>query len=213
MWHISPTEAADRWANIKGLVFDWDGVFNSGQKTSNSPSGFFEADSMGVNMLRFSMWLKNAALPPTAIITGADNPGAIQWAEREHPNALYSKVLNKQKQLEVFCETYGILPNEVAFFYDDILDLNAGKIAGMRIQIGRPGSLHFQNYCVEMGLADFTTKQKGGDYGLREACDELLVLGNAFEKVIAYRMKTDGEYSSYLQARNQIKTQYHHQEH
>jgi 3-deoxy-D-manno-octulosonate 8-phosphate phosphatase (KDO 8-P phosphatase) len=207
MWHISQVEAAHRWSNIRALVFDWDGVFNSGEKSLHSPSGFFEADSMGVNMLRFSLWLRDGKMPPVAIITGANNPGAQQWAEREHPDALYSKVLNKEEKLRDFCNASGIKPHEVAFFFDDILDLNAAKIAGLRMLIDRPGAPHFRDYCSHNELIDFSSTQPGGKYGLREACDELLVLGNAMENVIQLRMKTLGEYTDYLQERNAIITQ------
>jgi 3-deoxy-D-manno-octulosonate 8-phosphate phosphatase (KDO 8-P phosphatase) len=207
MWHIPQVEATHRWSNIRALVFDWDGVFNSGEKSIYSPSGFFEADSMGVNMLRFSLWLRDGKMPPTAIITGADNPGAMHWTEREHPNALYSKVLNKEEKLQEFCNSYGVKPHEVAFFFDDILDLNAAKIAGLRLLINRPGASHFSDFCTQNDLVDFSTTQAGGSHGLREACDELLVMGNTMKTVIQLRMKTDGAYTDYLTERNSIITQ------
>ncbi|TVQ81459.1 MAG: hypothetical protein EA358_00740, partial [Flavobacteriales bacterium] len=55
-------------------------------------------------------------------------------------------------------------------------------------------------------LIDFSTTQPGGNYGLREACDELLILANSMENVVQLRMKTSGEYTEYLQERNTITT-------
>ncbi len=45
-----------RLKTIRGLVCDWDGVFNSGAKGEGIPSTFTEPDSMGTNLLRFALW-------------------------------------------------------------------------------------------------------------------------------------------------------------
>ena len=50
---ISPEDLAHKLKNIKVLIFDWDGVFHAGHKNENRSSTFSEADSMGINMLRF----------------------------------------------------------------------------------------------------------------------------------------------------------------
>jgi 3-deoxy-D-manno-octulosonate 8-phosphate phosphatase (KDO 8-P phosphatase) len=64
----------ERLAGIRGLVCDWDGVFNGGAKGENAASTFSEADSMGTNLLRYALWRANGGLPVAAVITGADNP-------------------------------------------------------------------------------------------------------------------------------------------
>ena len=50
---------AEKLQNIKAFVFDWDGVFNKGEKNATISSSFNEVDSMGTNLLRFSYFLKN----------------------------------------------------------------------------------------------------------------------------------------------------------
>ena len=50
-----PFVLMEKLKNIKAIVFDWDGVFNEGVKGGGNHSGFSEIDSMGTNMLRFSL--------------------------------------------------------------------------------------------------------------------------------------------------------------
>ena len=69
--------------NIKAFIFDWDGVFNNGQKNANSSSNFNETDSMGTNLLRYSYFLTNGVLPITAVISGEKNEAAFYFCERE----------------------------------------------------------------------------------------------------------------------------------
>ena len=68
---------------IKAYLFDWDGVFNNGEKSGNEGSPFNEADSMGTNLLRFSYWLKNDNLPIVGILSGEKNQNALKWSNRE----------------------------------------------------------------------------------------------------------------------------------
>ena len=56
---ISAEEIAQKFSQIKAFVFDWDGVFNTGEKNGGGSSSFNEIDSMGTNLLRFSYYLKN----------------------------------------------------------------------------------------------------------------------------------------------------------
>ena len=58
MFVCSPEELKQKLMNVKAFVFDWDGVFNNGQKQSSGGSHFSEVDSMGLNLLRFSHYLR-----------------------------------------------------------------------------------------------------------------------------------------------------------
>ena len=60
---ITPTSSLKyKLSNIKAVIFDWDGVFNSGEK-GGFPSSFNEVDSMGINMLRFGYFIMLQAFP------------------------------------------------------------------------------------------------------------------------------------------------------
>src|SRR5262245_52586110 len=79
---------AKRLSQLRGIVCDWDGVFNDGAKGDGSSSMFAEADSMGLNLLRYALWRERGeTLPVTALITGVDNPSARVFATREHFHA------------------------------------------------------------------------------------------------------------------------------
>ena len=92
----SADEIAQKFSAIKAFVFDWDGVFNNGEKNGGGSSSFNEIDSMGTNLLRFSHYLKNKQLPHTAIISGEKNESAFFFAKREHFGASYFKIANKK---------------------------------------------------------------------------------------------------------------------
>lgn len=67
---ISQEQLHAKLKGIKAFVFDWDGVFNNGDKPARGSSHFSEVDSMGTNLLRFSHYLHHGELPLTAIISG-----------------------------------------------------------------------------------------------------------------------------------------------
>jgi 3-deoxy-D-manno-octulosonate 8-phosphate phosphatase (KDO 8-P phosphatase) len=94
-------ELAVKLARIRALVFDWDGVFNRGEKGSGSSSGFSEADSMGVNMLRFGLWLRDRELPVAAIVTGEVNPSSELFVARERFHCLFQGVRDKRDAMRV----------------------------------------------------------------------------------------------------------------
>src|SRR5215207_7239956 len=85
---LEPEELASRLHRVKAFVFDWDGVFNGGEKDEHGSSPFNEVDAMGTNLLRFNHHLRNNAQPAVAIITGENNKAAISFAKREHFNAV-----------------------------------------------------------------------------------------------------------------------------
>src|ERR1700758_1861343 len=95
---------AEKLQNIKAFVFDWDGVFNNGQKNENGSSSFNEIDSMGTNLLRFSFFLLNKKLPLTAIISGEKNESAFYFSKREHFNCSYFKIADKTFGINHLCE-------------------------------------------------------------------------------------------------------------
>lgn len=184
-------------AHIKVLLFDWDGVFHAGHKNEQRSSTFSEADSMGINMLRFGFWLQNGSMPYTAIISGEQNITAKHWADREHLDAIFSKAKNKVEILAYLNQSFGYQPEEVLFVYDDILDLSLAKEVGYRILIHRAANPLFAEYCREHGYYDYVTHCDGGNHGLREACEHTLDLMGRFEETIEKRIEFTGEYTSY----------------
>src|SRR4051812_42844992 len=102
---ITPfAEMQRKMENIHAFVFDWDGVFNDGQKQSTGGSAFSEVDSMGTNLLRFSYFFKNQSMPVTAILSGEKNDTAFYFTEREGFHYSFYKVPHKVEALRFLCE-------------------------------------------------------------------------------------------------------------
>jgi 3-deoxy-D-manno-octulosonate 8-phosphate phosphatase (KDO 8-P phosphatase) len=187
--------------NIKAYVFDWDGVFNNGQKNIEGHSGFSEVDSMGVNMLRFNSWLFQRRIAPAAIITGEDNALAAHFAARENFSALYKKIRNKEQAFLHFCKLHDCAPGEVLFVFDDILDLPIARLAGIRMMVGRRSNPVTIQYARQNRLVDYVTEAQGGSNAVREVCELCLLLSNNFQKVVELRTRYAPEYRDYISAR------------
>jgi 3-deoxy-D-manno-octulosonate 8-phosphate phosphatase (KDO 8-P phosphatase) len=197
---------ADR---IKAFIFDWDGVFNNGFKDLEGGSPFSEVGSMGVNMLRFAGYLKNGKMPVAAVISGRKNPYAKLFGEREHLHAVYMGYSDKRAAFQDFLDNHALEADEVAFVFDDILDLSIASRAGLRVMIGGDATLNLQEQVESRGEADAITSCDGGNNGLRQACEFIISqLGN-FDQVVDERVEFDGSYVNYLQERNSIETRIH----
>jgi 3-deoxy-D-manno-octulosonate 8-phosphate phosphatase (KDO 8-P phosphatase) len=191
---------------IKAFVFDWDGVFNDGSKRDQTGSGFTEPDAMGTNMLRFSYWLKNKSLPFTAIITGEENESALYLANREHFSSIYRKASNKKKSFEHFLLANQLQSNEVAFVFDDVLDLAVAAQCGLRIVAHRKTNPLFNEYLVTNNLVDYFTSTSGGENAVRESCELLIGLQGNYNEAITNRMDFSDTYQQYLTQRQRVET-------
>jgi 3-deoxy-D-manno-octulosonate 8-phosphate phosphatase (KDO 8-P phosphatase) len=193
-------------AKIKAVAFDWDGVFNNGDK-GHYPSSFNEIDSMGINMLRFGYYLLNNVNPLAFIVTGEKNDIALNWAEREHFHAVYLKVKNKIDVLHLMEEKYHINRDEILFVFDDIHDLSLAMECGVKILIPNPGAQNFDALCRKMNYCDYISKNSGGQNALREISETVLFLLGLFEKTIRSRIDFQGIYFDYWQTRNAVRTE------
>ncbi|MFN6037082.1 MAG: phosphatase [Bacteroidota bacterium] len=193
---------------IRAFVFDWDGVFNDGSKSGKNDSYFTEIDSMGTNLMRFGNWLmNNKKLPFCAIISGESNDAALFFIKREHFNAGYFRAKNKIKALDEFCKKYQVKSNEIAFFYDDVLDLPVAKKVGLRICMRRNANPVFNNYLKKNKLADYLTGSTCGNFALREACELVMFLQGNSENVLNERVENSELYSEFIRQRNSVSSQ------
>lgn len=204
--HIPLEIFQEKFTQIKAFVSDWDGVFNNGIKNPSMPSAYSEADSMGTNLLRYEFWLRFGRLPVFGIITGADNPSAIDLAKREHFQIVYSKIVNKAEVVLHFCEIHQLHPQEVACFFDDVNDLAMARLCGLRFFFQRKASPAFGQLVADHQLADYTTAQEGGEHAIREICEMLMNLTGNYEKVIFSRANFDADYQNYFAQRQMLPT-------
>lgn len=212
---ITPAKAMqDKLTTINTLLFDWDGVFHDGHKDHNGVSNYSEADSMGVNMLRFGVWLsQKEQLPFTAVISGEHNPTAAHWAKRDNLNALLMGFNHKAKALTFVQEEYQLQPKTTLFVYDDILDLSLAKHCGVRILVRKKANPLFQQYCIENGLVDYITGCESGEHAVREVSELCLSLLGQLEATIDHRSAYSEVYTCYNQQRKAIRLAKVHHDH
>ncbi len=206
---VEEEEWLTRLRKVKAFVFDWDGVFNAGVKSPQTPSPFSEPDSMGVNLLRYGYWLTHRQeLPHTAIITGATNETAQYFAKREHFHSIFFGFKHKTEALSHFCKQYQLASNEIAFVFDDILDLSVAREVGLRCLVKRNSDPLFKEYIKNHSLCDYITAHAGNDYAVREICELFLGSYNMYEKVVDDRISFNESYQNYWHSRNSIETQF-----
>ncbi|MBK9149025.1 MAG: phosphatase [Flavobacteriales bacterium] len=201
----SESELLRRLARTKAVLFDWDGVFNDGFKDADGGSPFSEVGSMGVNLLRFALWLRNSSLPKAAVITGQHNPYAERFAQRERLHGVYMGFTNKPEAFDAFLAKHGLQADEVAFFFDDVLDLPVAARCGLRVMIGSSVTAWLVEQAIARGEVDLVTANNGGANGLREATDAVIaLLGNGAD-VIAHRTAYSETYQRYLSERQAVE--------
>lgn len=203
---ISAARIAQKLKAIRAVIFDWDGVFNSGFKGEGISSAFGEADSMGVNMLRYGMWLENRHLPAVAVISGQDNPTAVQFALREHFDNVYLGISDKRLAVRHLCTAYKIKTSQIACVFDDINDLGMARICGVRCLVNRPASPLFTQYASANKLCDYITGSSPESHAVREVAELFLGLMGMFETVVESRVESDQVYQDYFNQRQATAT-------
>jgi 3-deoxy-D-manno-octulosonate 8-phosphate phosphatase (KDO 8-P phosphatase) len=191
-------------AQIKAFVFDWDGVFNDGRKTNESDSTFSEIDSMGINLLRFDYWLRNGRFPLIFIITGLKNQTATEFSKREHYDGIFLNSKNKGETLETICSNYKIAAKEIAFIFDDVLDLDVAKLSGLSFCVGRKSSPLLLDYIKQNRICNYISAFSGEDHAVREICELIIGLSGDYSRTVELRIRFEGEYKEYLSKRNGI---------
>lgn len=199
-------ELGARLRDVRAVVFDWDGVFNSGDKGDSLASTFSEPDSMGTNLWRYALWRTHGELPVTAIVTGADNPTARQFATREHFSSIYFGVLDKGAALRELCAAQGIAPRQVACVFDDVNDLPMAAQCGARFLVRRDASPLLRAYAVRHGLCDYVTGSTSGRHAVREVAELAVGAMGLLDAVLASRIAFDDDYARYFSARQAVTT-------
>ncbi|MCU0354018.1 MAG: phosphatase [Cytophagales bacterium] len=202
---VSPEELARKAARVRAYLFDWDGVFTDGSKFADGNSPFSELDSMGTNLLRFGHWLRHAGeFPFVGIMTGEKNQSSVALAQREHFDAVYFRIKNKGEALAHLLRTYGLQAEEVAFVFDDVLDLSVAAVVGLRLMVRRPTAPLLAEYVKKHQLADYATSSEM--HSVREVSELLLGLLGNYDETVRKRSQFTTEYDAYFTTRNQRPT-------
>jgi 3-deoxy-D-manno-octulosonate 8-phosphate phosphatase (KDO 8-P phosphatase) len=200
-------EIAARARKLRGFVADWDGVFNDGAKGDGAASTYSEPDSMGVNLLRYALWRQHdRVMPVAALITGAQNPSAREFALREHFHSIHYGARNKTHAIESFCKAQGISSEQLVCLFDDVNDLGMAFACGIRVFVRRKASPLLHDYVLRQNLCDYVTGHTAGQHAVRETCELLLGLLGSFDAVVASRVAWDADYAQYFAARQAVAT-------
>jgi 3-deoxy-D-manno-octulosonate 8-phosphate phosphatase (KDO 8-P phosphatase) len=202
----SARQLTQHLAHVQALLFDWDGVFNTGYKGATTPAGFSEADSMGCNMLRYGFWRLTGRLPIAAIITGETDVAADQFARREHFQALYLGVRNKREAVDHLRSLHGLGTDALACVFDDINDLAMAEACAVRCLVRRSAGALFETYVHRNHLCDYITGCEAGNHAVREVAELMLGLMGVFEDVVQSRVNYDDPYRQYFAARQAVAT-------
>jgi 3-deoxy-D-manno-octulosonate 8-phosphate phosphatase (KDO 8-P phosphatase) len=202
-------ELVTRARKLRGLVADWDGVFNDGAKGDGAASTYSEPDSMGVNLLRYALWREQGrTMPVAALITGAQNPSAREFALREHFHSIHYGARNKTHAIETLCKAQKISSEQLLCIFDDVNDLGMAFACGIRVFVRRKASPLLHDFVVRQNLCDYVTAYGAHRHAVRETCELVLGLLGAFDAVVASRVAWDADYAQYFAARQTIATEF-----
>ncbi len=205
--NCSVGDIREKLDQVKVFLFDWDGVFNNGEKFGDTGSPFAEPDSMGTNLLRLGYWLRNGNLPVAGILTGAVNSGVDYFAKRECLDVCLRGFNNKREAWSSFKEHFDYEPHEVAYVFDDVIDLPIAEMCGLRFMVDRRASPAFRQYVIDNNLCDYITANPGGQGAVREVCEFMLSVMGLYDEVVRTRSAyEDSVYRKYLTERKQIET-------
>jgi 3-deoxy-D-manno-octulosonate 8-phosphate phosphatase (KDO 8-P phosphatase) len=164
---MSETEQAslaERIGSIRLLAMDVDGVLTDGgillSGAESEIKRFNVADGLGVQ-------LALCAGLVVVWISGRASEAVERRAQELGVSHLYQNAANKSAPLAELMETYTLSSAHVAYIGDDLNDLPAYSLAGVKFA---PASA-----VPEIkGLADFITERAGGEGAVREVCDVIL---------------------------------------
>ncbi|MCI0415472.1 phosphatase [bacterium] len=203
----SPENILKKYSKIHAVVFDWDGVFNSGVKFSQEGSLFSEPDAMGTNLLRFNYFLLHKKMLRTFMITGMNNTSAVNFGRRENFDAIFLNYKHKEEALEIIGTQFDCSPDRTAFICDDVLDLGVAKLCLLAFFVRRKASPLTEKYVRENQCCDYVTGREGGEFAVREICELLIGLTGRFNETIEKRIRFQGSFKEYSKARQKVTTQ------
>ena len=151
---------------IKAFAFDIDGVATDGGVFCNS-----DGDLLRTYDAKDGFAIRMAVLNgfPVAVITGGSSESIRKRmiTSGVKPEDVFLHCRNKMEQFTQFCQRYGLRPEEVMYFGDDIPDIECMKASGCGV---------CPSDAVEDAIkaADWVTDAPGGKGCLREAIEKTL---------------------------------------
>ena len=157
---------SDKLKKIKLFVTDFDGVHTNG-KVCVDQNGVESVVCSRKDGLGFDMLKKNNI--KSCIISKEKNPVVAERAKKLNI-PYFARVENAEKKLDIFKQIisdFGLKQEETLFMGDDINDIDCLKFAGVSVVVA-------DCHPSLEKIADYQTKNKGGDHAIREAVEMVL---------------------------------------
>lgn len=153
-----------RAKKIKLLIMDVDGVLTDGRiiyTNSGDELKFFDVtDGMGLSLFA------RAGLK-TAVLTAKGSWIVLKRAKEMHIDRVYQNAVKKDDVFKNILSDFGLLPEEICFIGDDLVDVPVLKKAGLAVAV--------PNACNEVKkAAHYVTKKEGGRGAVREIIELIL---------------------------------------
>lgn len=169
-----PNHLMQRFAHIKVVVCDIDGVFSDGRiylgNQGEELKAFHTRDGLGVKALR-------SAGIEVGVITGRTSHIVTQRMQALGVPFIYQGQEQKQASFEEILATLELSSEQAAYIGDDSPDLPLIKAAGLGVT---PQDAHPQ---VRLA-ADYVTTCSGGFGAVRELADLILLATGKLEQVV-----------------------------
>ncbi|MCM8800962.1 MAG: HAD-IIIA family hydrolase [Candidatus Omnitrophica bacterium] len=168
-------ELRDKVKKIKLLLLDVDGVLTDGRIIYDSHGRdmkFFDVhDGLGVYLLR-KLGVK------TILITAKDSKAIRPRARDMQVEEVFANVFPKTKILDKILKKYKVLPEQICFVGDDLVDLGLMKKVGFSVAVF--------NACQEIKqVASYITLKEGGRGAVREVAELILKAQDKWQEAIS----------------------------
>ncbi|OCH11936.1 3-deoxy-manno-octulosonate-8-phosphatase [Aliivibrio sp. 1S165] len=151
--------------NIKMVLLDVDGVMTDGSIFINQDGEFFKSfnvkDGLAIELLRSHNIL-------VGVISGKASAALDTRCKQLGFDEIITGCKNKLPALVDICSKYNILPSQIAFLGDDVLDIPIFEKVGLAIAPVDAHSLAIED-------SDWVSTLKGGEGMVREFVDLLLI--------------------------------------
>jgi 3-deoxy-D-manno-octulosonate 8-phosphate phosphatase (KDO 8-P phosphatase) len=165
----------EKLKKIKMLILDVDGVMTDGgiimDNDGREMKKFNVRDGHGLVMIqRYGIQV--------AILTGRTSAVVEQRARDLRITEVYQGALNKREVFDQILKKNNLMPEEIAYMGDDIVDIPVLK------RVGFPVAVHDALDLVKKTV-DYVTVNKGGQGAVREICEMLLIAQDHWTEVAA----------------------------
>ena len=166
-------------ADVKMIVFDVDGTLTDGGvyygASGEEHKRFDIADGLGIR-------LAQCAGIAVAVISGRSSAAVSQRMSGLGVTEVMQGVGNKAVAMADLMRRGGLERHQIAFVGDDINDIPAFELAGVRIAVANAAE-------PLKARADYVTRARGGSGAGREAIETILREKNAYEDAVAAYLK------------------------